>query len=58
MDGKYLPKSEFDSANHALESILNEPVEDIDLTDMIPLPLMYPTQIKCLKGSYLSFLLI
>lgn len=36
MDKTHLSKSEFDLANNALEGILGEPVEDIDLTDTVP----------------------
>jgi len=36
VDKTHLSKSEFDLANNALEGILGEPVEDIDLTDTVP----------------------
>ena len=54
---KQLTKAEFELANNALESILDEPVEDIDLTDTLPPKTDLTDSNKVFKGK-LSILFV
>lgn len=51
MEASNLKKSEYASANNALENILNEPIESIELTDMIPPTTDVPDSNKVFKGK-------
>ena len=57
METRNLNKSEFVSANNAVENILNEPVESIELTDNIPLVIDIPDSNKVFRGR-LSILFV